>query len=49
LVVDALAGMLDKAREAGHIRGLVPNLVEGGITHLQYADDTIIFCIVLKK
>jgi hypothetical protein len=43
LVVDALAGMLDKARKAGHIRGLVPNLVEGGITHLQYADDTIIF------
>jgi hypothetical protein len=43
LVSDALACMLDKARAAGHIRGLVQNLVEGGITHLQYADDTIIF------
>jgi hypothetical protein len=23
--------------------GLVPSLIEGGLTHLQYADDTIIF------
>lgn len=35
--------MLTKATEAGIIRGLVPNLVEGGLTHLQYADDTVIF------
>jgi hypothetical protein len=27
----------------GQIRGLVPSLIEGGLTHLQYADDTIIF------
>jgi hypothetical protein len=43
LVSDALATMLDNARESGQIHGLVPHLVEGGITHLQYADDTIIF------
>jgi retron-type reverse transcriptase len=43
LVGDALAAMLDKARNVGHIRGLVQNLLEGGITHLQYADDTVIF------
>jgi hypothetical protein len=30
LVGDALAAMLDKARSAGHIRGLVQNLVDGG-------------------
>lgn len=35
--------MLDNAKAAGEIRGRVPHLVEGGITHLQYADDTIIF------
>jgi hypothetical protein len=25
------------------IQGLVPNLIDGGLTHLQYADDTVIF------
>jgi hypothetical protein len=43
LVSDALATMLEKAKREGKIKGLVPNLVEEGITHLQYADDTIIF------
>jgi hypothetical protein len=35
--------MLDNARTAGEIKGLMAHLIEGGITHLQYADDTIIF------
>lgn len=43
LVADALADMLTRAKEAGHLQGLVPHLVEGGLTHLQYADDTILF------
>jgi hypothetical protein len=43
LVSDALATMLENAKRAGEIKGLVPHLVEGGVTHLQYADDTIIF------
>jgi hypothetical protein len=43
LVSDALATMIDNAKLAGKIKGLVPNLIEGGITNLQYADDTIIF------
>jgi hypothetical protein len=43
LVSVALATMLDKAKEADEIRGLALNLVEGGLTHLQYADDTILF------
>jgi hypothetical protein len=43
LVSDALGTMLDKARASGQIQGLVPHLIEGGLTHLQYADDTVIF------
>jgi hypothetical protein len=35
--------MFDKARLSGQIKGLVPHLVEGGLSHLQYADDTVIF------
>jgi hypothetical protein len=43
LVSDALGTMLDKATRSGQIQGLVLHLIEGGITHLQYADDTVIF------
>lgn len=43
LVVDALATMLESARDAGEIKGLVPHLVNGGLTHLQYAYDTVLF------
>jgi hypothetical protein len=42
-VSDALATMLDNAKMAGEIKGMVPNLTDGGLTHLQYPDDTIIF------
>uniref|UniRef100_A0A453NLQ1 Reverse transcriptase domain-containing protein n=1 Tax=Aegilops tauschii subsp. strangulata TaxID=200361 RepID=A0A453NLQ1_AEGTS len=43
MVVDALAVILDKAKSAGHIHGIVPHLVGGGgVSLLQYADDTII-------
>jgi hypothetical protein len=35
--------MLENARNSGQIKGLVPHLIEGGITHLQYANDTVIF------
>lgn len=41
-VADALGAMLDKARIAGHIRGVVGNLIPGGVSHLQYADDTLL-------
>jgi len=41
-VADALSAMLTRAASAGLIQGLVPSLVAGGITHLQYADDTIL-------
>jgi hypothetical protein len=35
MVVDALAAILNKAKEAGLIRRLKPDLVERGLTHLQ--------------
>jgi hypothetical protein len=40
IAADALDHILSKAKEKGHIKGVVPHLVPGGITHLQYADDT---------
>lgn len=43
LVGDALTHMLNSAKSKSHIRGLVPHLVDGGLTQLQYADDTILF------
>jgi hypothetical protein len=42
LVADALSAMLTRACDAGIIQGLVPHLVNGGLSHLQYADDTVI-------
>jgi hypothetical protein len=43
LVSDALTVMLENAKKSGQIKGLMRHLIEGGITHLQYADDTVIF------
>ena len=34
LVADALSTMLSRASAAGVIQGLVPNLIDGGLTHL---------------
>jgi hypothetical protein len=39
LVVDALSALLEAASRNGRISGLVPHLVDGGLTHLQYAND----------
>jgi hypothetical protein len=41
-VADALAAILDRAKVAGHIKGVVPHLIPGRVSHLQYADDTMI-------
>ena len=35
--------MLNLACRQGELEGLVPHLIENGLSHLQYADDTIIF------
>lgn len=40
---DALDVILESAKKAGVLEGLTPNLIEGLITHLKYADDTILF------
>lgn len=43
LVSDALAAIFDNAKRAGILTGLVLEIFPNGITHLQYADDTVIF------
>jgi hypothetical protein len=42
-VVDVLAVLIDRAKCQGFLDGLVPHLVEDGLSILQYADDTILF------
>jgi hypothetical protein len=41
-VADALSVLLDKGVEKGHISGVLGDLVPGGISHTQYADDTMV-------
>ena len=38
-----LAILIARAREDGQISGLIPHLIDDGLSVLQYADDTIIF------
>jgi hypothetical protein len=41
-MAEALSAILTRANEAGHIERVIPHLIPGGLTHLQYADDAII-------
>jgi hypothetical protein len=43
LVANMLAILISRAKEDGQICELVPHLVDGGNSILQYADDTILF------
>jgi hypothetical protein len=43
IVVDMLAIMIKCAKVDGLIEGVVPHLVDGGLSILQYVDDTILF------
>jgi hypothetical protein len=43
IVVDMLAILIERAKQEGQIAGVIPHLVDGGLSILQYADDTIIF------
>ena len=43
ILVDALATILDHAKGAGHISGVASVIIPRGLSHLQYADDTLIF------
>jgi hypothetical protein len=38
-----LAVVISRAKGQGQIAGLVPQLIEGGLSILQYADHTILF------
>jgi hypothetical protein len=43
IVVDMLAILIERAKADGQVGSLIPHLVEGGISILQYADDIILF------
>jgi hypothetical protein len=43
IVVDMLAILVNRANEEGQFEGLIPHLVDGGLSILQYADDTVLF------
>jgi hypothetical protein len=38
-----LVVLIERAKEDGQVDGLIPHLVDGGVSILQYADDTVIF------
>jgi hypothetical protein len=42
LIADVLASLMRKAIKKDKIKGLMTHLIEDGITHIQYADDTIL-------
>ena len=42
-IADMLALIIKRAKDDGQIRGVVPHLLDDGLSILQYADDTIIF------
>ena len=43
IVADMLAILIERAKSEDHIEGVIPHLVDGGLSILQYADDTILF------
>ena len=43
IVADMLAILIERAKQDSQIAGVVPHLVDGGLSILQYADDTILF------
>ncbi len=43
IVADMLTLLIKRAKEAGLLNGVIPHLVDDGVSILQYADDTIIF------
>jgi hypothetical protein len=38
-----LAILVNRAKEEGQLEGLIPHLLDGGLSILQYANDTILF------
>jgi hypothetical protein len=43
IVADMLAIMIERAKVIGQVEGVIPHLVDGGRSILQYVDDTIMF------
>jgi hypothetical protein len=43
IVADNLSILLATAKEDGQVDGLIAHLVDGGVSILEYVDDTIIF------
>src|SRR5438132_4457764 len=43
IIADMLATLISKAKSDGQIAGVIPHLLDDGLSILQYADDTIIF------
>jgi hypothetical protein len=43
IMVDMLAILINRGKREGHINGVVPHLVDEGLSNLQYADNIIIF------
>jgi hypothetical protein len=43
ILVDMLAIIIARAKEEGHVQSMIPHLVDGGVSILRYADDTILF------
>jgi hypothetical protein len=43
IVADMLTLLINRAKADGQIIGVLPHLVDDGLSILQYADDTIIF------
>ena len=43
IIADMLALIIKRAKDDGQIRGVIPNLLDDGLSILQYVDDTIIF------
>ena len=43
IVVDMLAIQIARAKKAGQAEGVIPHLIQDGLSILQYADDTVIF------
>jgi hypothetical protein len=43
ITADMLAILIARANEAGQVEGVIPHLIQDGLSILQYADDTVIF------
>jgi hypothetical protein len=47
IVTDMLAILIARAKEDGKIVSLIPHLIDGGISILQYADDIYLWNMIL--